>query len=938
MKKILLSFITIFLSTTLFAATRTAEQAAAIAAQFTNSQPQLSRLHKAPRTASSMRLAHTAKQNGSETPAFYIFNQDDNNGFVIVSADDRTADDVLAYTEKGTFNKNNVNRNLQFWLNRYTDEITVLQTIDDSEFVKPAIKKATQATAIAPLLVNKNGEAITWYQESPYSNKLPMDKYDNTRCLTGCVATAAGQILYKWRYPETGTGSKTYTWNNPYKSSQSETLTANYGETTYDWDNMLPAYEGVNATTAQKNAVATLMLHLGIACDMMYGGDKAGGSGAWTDDMAYGLKTYFKYRFSKFITMYSKNGYRNAKGTAIADVTAEYSVSVTDFVSYYNADLEAGRPILMGGEDTDGGGHEFVCDGRDANGKFHINWGWEGDGNCYVALTALKPTGASYNFSTNIDALIGLEPDVDIDPVAVTGVSVSPTTKTIDKKEKVQLTATVTPADATNKQVSWTSDNTAVATVSSSGLVTGVAQGTAVITATTKDGSFTASATITVTNNEAAVISCDPYSYTFDGVYWSSTNLGDYYWYISYGANTSTGVDSNNGAQYGSAKTPAKYVYFETDNTKDCLLDNIVVNASVAKDGDGTLAVFIGETQIGSTQSLSTDPMEYTFTNTAKLQGKLEIQLNNTIKAMYIKYIKTNVTETPVTPVSVTGVTVDPASATIKVGQTTTLTANVKPLSATNKNVSWSTSDEKVATVNNEGLVTGVAAGKAFITVTTEDNNFTDVATITVTENTVPDDDVNEAFVHLTDIAKLSAGDKILLVYDAKPVAAGELLSKNGNIFLTTVDINIIDNKAYVLENTYPVIMTVGGEAGAWTFANENGELLGATAKNKLGWNVGHSTWTISIVSGDATITNESEDFGRFLYNVQYPRFLNYGTSTSVGTNMKLPQIYYKKGGSTPSAIDNVSQKQKATKRIINGQLVIIVEDIQYNAQGQRIN
>ena len=65
----------------------------------------------------------------------------------------------------------------------------------------------------------------------------------------------------------------------------------------------------------------------------------------------------------------------------------------------------------MGGEDSNGGGHEFVCSGRDANNKFYINWGWEGSGNGYYALSSLKPTGTSYNFSSNLDALIGLEPN-----------------------------------------------------------------------------------------------------------------------------------------------------------------------------------------------------------------------------------------------------------------------------------------------------------------------------------------------------------------------------------------------------------------------------------------------------------------------------------------------------------------------------------------------
>lgn len=85
--------------------------------------------------------------------------------------------------------------------------------------------------------------------------------------------------------------------------------------------------------------------------------------------------------------------------------------------------------------------------------------------------------------------------------VPVTGVSVSPTSATINAGSMQQLTATVAPANATNKNVSWSSNNNAVATVSSSGVVSGVAAGSATITVTTQDGNRTATSVITVTGS-----------------------------------------------------------------------------------------------------------------------------------------------------------------------------------------------------------------------------------------------------------------------------------------------------------------------------------------------------------------------------------------------------------------------------------------------------
>lgn len=80
-----------------------------------------------------------------------------------------------------------------------------------------------------------------------------------------------------------------------------------------------------------------------------------------------------------------------------------------------------------------------------------------------------------------------------------TSVSVSPSTASIETGETVQLTETVLPSNATDKSVTWSSNNTSVATVSNSGLVTGVSAGSATITVTTVDGSKTATCAVMVT-------------------------------------------------------------------------------------------------------------------------------------------------------------------------------------------------------------------------------------------------------------------------------------------------------------------------------------------------------------------------------------------------------------------------------------------------------
>jgi uncharacterized protein YjdB len=131
--------------------------------------------------------------------------------------------------------------------------------------------------------------------------------------------------------------------------------------------------------------------------------------------------------------------------------------------------------------------------------------------------------------------------------VAVTSVSVSPTSASVAVGATTTLTATVAPSNATNKNVTWSSSNIGVATVSSTGVVTGVAAGTATITVTTQDGAKTATATITVTSSTVAVTSVSvsptsasvavgatttltatvaPSNATNKNVTWSSSNTG----------------------------------------------------------------------------------------------------------------------------------------------------------------------------------------------------------------------------------------------------------------------------------------------------------------------------------------------------------------------------------------------------------------------------
>ncbi len=106
-------------------------------------------------------------------------------------------------------------------------------------------------------------------------------------------------------------------------------------------------------------------------------------------------------------------------------------------------------------------------------------------------------------------------------------------------------------------------------------------------------------------------------------------------------------------------------------------------------------------------------------------------------KQIEIKLKSTTQTDPDDENVAVTGVTVTPASQEVQVGKSTTFIATVTPDNATNKKVTWTSSDESVATVNEDGVVTGVKAGTATITATTVDGGITGTATIEVKEDDV---------------------------------------------------------------------------------------------------------------------------------------------------------------------------------------------------------
>ena len=339
----------------------------------------------------SKAAAKAPSMNGGTATAvspYYVFPFGENKGFAIVSGDDDMPE-IVGYADHGTYDANNMPAAMAAFLNNYRATIEAMKQGNASAIKNIAEAKALRAnntratTAVSPLLGD-----IKWNQSTPYNNMCP--KYDDTNLsATGCVATAMAQVMMYWKYP------------NELKADINEYTTSTHnltvaGETKgqkYDWENMLPSYYSGNYNQTQADAVAKLMLHCGKAVEMDYGEE----SGAIVTPGH--LAKYFGYDSDLMLDL-SRTCFTLAEWTAIID-----------------KELQAKRPILYSGLTTEGG-HQFVCDGSDGNGLYHINWGWGGYQDGYFDITILNPgqggIGAGNvtdGYNRYCDMIIGIQPD-----------------------------------------------------------------------------------------------------------------------------------------------------------------------------------------------------------------------------------------------------------------------------------------------------------------------------------------------------------------------------------------------------------------------------------------------------------------------------------------------------------------------------------------------
>lgn len=279
--------------------------------------------------------------------------------------------------------------------------------------------------------------------------------------------------------------------------------------------------------------------------------------------------------------------------------------------------------------------------------------------------------------------------------VPVDSVSLNKNSLTLDEGETFQLSATVLPDNATNKTVSYSSNVTDVATVSSTGLVKAVSEGTATIKVVTNSGA----------KIDECVVKVNKVVVPVTGVSISKSSLV-------------LGLDDS----------AIVYARVEPSNATNQNVTWSTSDDKVATVEDGLI------TSVGvGTATITVTTKDGGFTSTM------------------------TVTVTDEQIIAVTGVTLSKSSLELKAGTTSAVRAEVEPANATNKNVSWSSSNERVATVE-DGMISAVSRGSATITATTEDGGFTASLSVVVTES--------DPEVYVTEIEITQLPDKLEYVVD----------------------------------------------------------------------------------------------------------------------------------------------------------------------------
>ncbi len=356
--------------------------------------------------------------------------------------------------------------------------------------------------------------------------------------------------------------------------------------------------------------------------------------------------------------------------------------------------------------------------------------------------------------------------------IAVSGISLDKTSLSLDLNgtKTGTITATITPNNATNQNITWLSTNSAVASVNN-GLVTALSEGSTNITATTDDGKFTASCAVMVTNSSSSE-TIGTYSISF------KTNSSDSNTslttatinnqisvgsaYISEFTTLAKIYPGKSGIKFGTSSVIGDMAFTTSTTLSEKKIKSITLTGAQYGTDTGTLDLYVNG---DATSVLSFTPSEgsatYTF-DTATSVTSIEIK-TSTARAYLSGITFSYVSEQEV--IYPTSVSLDKTSLTIDLAGITTsqLSASVSPSNATDQAVIWSVDDSSIATISETGLVTGKAVGNATITATTHVGGFTATCKVSVINSGDSSETPNEGYYEKIDYTdSLSSGTYVI--------------------------------------------------------------------------------------------------------------------------------------------------------------------------------
>ena len=305
--------------------------------------------------------------------AYYVFNIGD-HGFVIIAGNDAHRP-VIGFSDQSIFDAFDIPPALAYYL----DGVAECIMHQNQAVATPDVAAEWASVLEHGRLISRHGGRGTgyfcqtkWNQDYPYNYCCPEDPAGSGgHAIVGCLATAMSQLMRFWAYPAQGIGNHCYT-HDDYGQ-----ICADFGNTTYDWDNM-PNVLNNSSSEAEKLATGTLCFHCGVTIDMGYGPDGSGGASGPIPGV---MHTYFNY--SDANVQLRRNDFD----------TETWKTMVRE-------QFDMGWPMYYGGCE-DGGCHAFVCDGYDDNDYFHFNLGWGGSSDGWYLIDDAPythPADAMFNF------------------------------------------------------------------------------------------------------------------------------------------------------------------------------------------------------------------------------------------------------------------------------------------------------------------------------------------------------------------------------------------------------------------------------------------------------------------------------------------------------------------------------------------------------------